>query len=248
MRTLRLGFALGFLLPAAGLAQTAAPDYTLLGAGIRSRPAYDGSRSQETEVIPVLRYYGKPWFARTTQGILEGGARWALSPRLILGAQLAYEQGRKSSESAFLQARNAANLAPGASVGVHLESDQNIGPVPLTMLLRLRQNMDSARGSQIDVRLTAGVYASGPLALGVFGQATWGSGKSVRTFYAQPGFAPGGGPMFTSVGALGSYDLSRRWVLVSSLEGRRLRGESASSPLVERRTNHYASAGLAYRF
>ncbi len=239
---------LACFLPALAFAQTAAPDYTLIGAGIRSRPAYDGSRSQETDVIPVLRYYGKPWFARTTQGILEGGARWEVARGLHLGAQLAYEQGRKTSESSFLRARNLANVDPGASVGAHLEGDQNIGPVPLTVLVRLRQNVDSDRGSQLDFRLTAGVYASGPLALGVFGQATWGSGKSVRTIYGQPGYAPGGGPMFTSLGILGSYDLSRHWVVVGSVEARHVRGEAASSPLVERRDNYYASAGLAYRF
>jgi outer membrane scaffolding protein for murein synthesis (MipA/OmpV family) len=247
MNLIRLSL-LALVMPAAALAQATASDYTLLGAGIRSRPAYDGSGSQHTELVPVVRYYGTPWFARTTQGILEGGARWSLAPGLYLGAQLAYEQGRKTSESSFLQARNVANLDPGASVGVHLEGDQNLGPVPVTALVRLRQNVDSDRGSQLDFRLSAGVYASGPLALGVFGQATWGSGKSVRTLYGQPGFAPGGGAMFTSLGVQGAYDLSRRWVLVGSVEGRHLRGDTASSPLVERRTNHYTSAGLAYRF
>ncbi|MFL6573806.1 MAG: hypothetical protein ACJ8G4_18750, partial [Burkholderiales bacterium] len=48
---------------------------TIIGAAIRSRPAYDGSSSQVTDLIPQLRYYGKLWFARTTQGILEGGIR-----------------------------------------------------------------------------------------------------------------------------------------------------------------------------
>jgi outer membrane scaffolding protein for murein synthesis (MipA/OmpV family) len=92
-------FWLPLLVPLAALAQIAPEDYTLIGAAVRSRPAYDGSDAQRTDLIPVLRYYGKPWFARTTQGILEGGARWALTPGVDAGVQLAYEEGRKSSES-----------------------------------------------------------------------------------------------------------------------------------------------------
>src|SRR5215831_783437 len=65
-------------------------DYSLVGAGVRSRPAYDGSKSQTLELIPVLRYYGRPWFARTTQGTLEGGAQWELTQGLHAGVQLAY--------------------------------------------------------------------------------------------------------------------------------------------------------------
>src|SRR5205814_8346376 len=58
----------------------AAEDYTLLGAGVRTRPDYDGSSSRTVDLIPVVRYYGKPWFTRTTQGMLEGGARYEFSP------------------------------------------------------------------------------------------------------------------------------------------------------------------------
>jgi outer membrane scaffolding protein for murein synthesis (MipA/OmpV family) len=42
--------------------------------------------------------------------------------------------------------------------------------------------------------------------------------------------------------------LSRDWIVVDNLEARRLRGDAARSPLVERASNHYASASLAYRF
>jgi outer membrane scaffolding protein for murein synthesis (MipA/OmpV family) len=61
---------------------------TLIGAAVRSRPAYDGSASQRTDMIPVLRYYGPPWFARTSQGVLEAGVRSATS-RPISGPRAA---------------------------------------------------------------------------------------------------------------------------------------------------------------
>src|SRR5258706_3324105 len=127
------------LLPLQVFAQDAPPaDYTLIGAGVRTRPAYDGSSSQTTDVIPVLRYYGKPLFARTTQGILEGGVRTELTPGLAVGAQLAYEAGRKGSEADFLRNNNIPDIDPGASAGVHAEWDTKLGPAPLNVLGRLR--------------------------------------------------------------------------------------------------------------
>jgi outer membrane scaffolding protein for murein synthesis (MipA/OmpV family) len=222
---------------AAPLIAYAQADYTLVGAGVRSRPDYDGSDSQRVDMIPVLRYYGRPWFARTTQGILEGGARWNVSPGFDVGAQLAYEPGRRS-------VNNLSELDSGASIGLHAELNRRLGPVPLTLLARLRQHTDSDRGAQADVRATAGIYGGARAQAGIFGQATWASAKSNRSFYN----VQDGGLLFTSLGVLGSYDLSRQWVLVGSIEGRRLHGDAATSPITERKTNYYASAGIAYRF
>jgi len=226
-------------LPVVASAQNAAPDddYTLIGAGIYSRPQYDGSNSQTVDLIPVLRYYGKPWFARTTQGILEGGARAELAPGLAIGAQLAYEAGRRASGG-------VSSLDPGASVGVHLEWDTKLGPAPLNLLFRTRKHFDADRGTQADLRLTAGIYGSTRTQAGVFTQATWANTKSMESFYG----VHDSGLLFTSLGVLGSHDLSRQWVLVGSVEGRRLASTPARTPIVERRLNYYASAGLAYRF
>src|SRR5262245_19079132 len=104
---------------------------TLLGLGIRSRPDYDGAHKQELEPIPVIRYYGSTLFARTTQGILEGGARYELTRGLVAGAQLAYEAGNDRTD-----------VDPGASIGVHLEWDTRVGPAPVNLLGRLRHHLD----------------------------------------------------------------------------------------------------------
>jgi outer membrane scaffolding protein for murein synthesis (MipA/OmpV family) len=203
----------------------------LLGAGARNRPVFDGSADQTTDLIPVLRYYGKPWFARTTQGVLEGGARFALKPGLDGGVQLAYEQGPRDGD-------------PGASLGLHMELDTKIGPAPLNLLARTRTQLDSDRGSQADLRATLGIYGGGGLQAGVFGQATWASEKHMQAYYG----VGDAGLLFTSVGLLGSYDLARHWVAVASAELRRLASEPSRSAFVQDRTNHYLSAGLAYRF
>ena len=210
---------------------TAAAQDTLFGAGIRTRPKFDGSAERTTELIPVIRYYGEPWFARTTQGMLEGGARWSVRDGVEVGAQLAYEQGPLDHD-------------PDASVGVHIEADRQIGPAPVNGLVRLRQHLDTDRGVQLDARATVGVYGGHGIAAGLFAQATWASEKSFEAYYG----VRESGLLFTSIGALASYDLTHRWTLVGSLEARRLSDEAARSPIVERRSANYASAGIAYRF
>lgn len=234
------------LVPIAALAQIVPEDYTLVGAAVRSRPAYDGSGSQRTDVIPVLRYYGKPWFARTTQGVLEGGARRALTPGLDAGVQLAYEEGRKTSESSLLRSLNLQDVDPGVSIGAHLEWDLKFGQVPISLLGRVRQNTDSDRGAQADLRLNVGVYGSGRMIVAAYAQATWANSKSIESFYAINN--ADSGLLHTSIGVLGSYDLSRHWSAVAGAQGRWLHGDAARSPIVERKSNYYGNAGLAYRF
>ncbi len=253
-----MALALLLIVPLAALAQTALPEYAWIGAGVRMRPAYDGSAAQRTDLIPTVRYYGGPWFARTTQGILEGGARMELARGLNVGAQLAYEGGRLASESDFLRSNNVPDINPGASVGLHVEWDQKLGPMPVTLLARGRHFVDSDRGAQADLRFTAGVYGSGAITAGVFVQGTWADSKSNQSFYgvtpaqsAATGlsaYSAGSGPLYTTGGLLWGVDLSREWIVVGNLEARRLHGDAARSPLAERASNHYASASVAYRF
>jgi outer membrane scaffolding protein for murein synthesis (MipA/OmpV family) len=218
------------LAPFAGQAQDGS---ILLGAGVRSRPEYDGSSEQRRDVIPLVRYYGRPWFARTTQGILEGGLRHELAPLFWAGAQIAYEPGRDNPE-----------LDAGASVGLHLEWDRKFGRVPVNFLIRAREHLDAERGGQADLRINAGVYAGHGVQAIVFTQATWGTRNAVRSLYGPAN----SGLLFVSLGAGASLDLARHWVLLASAEQRRLRDEAEESPLAQRRSASYFSAGLAYRF
>src|SRR5437762_1483383 len=108
--------------------------------------------------------------------------------------------------------------------------------------------LDYDRGAQADLRATVGVYRNGPFQAGIFAQATWADHESMRRYYGQPGFDPSGGLLFASAGLLGSYDLDPRWSVIGSIEGRRLQGDAARSPLAEKKSSYDAIAGLAYRF
>ena len=219
------------LVSSGAFAQGSPDGDTLLGAGLRSRPLYDGSGSRTADLVPVLRYSRGPWFARTTQGVLEGGARFNVAAGLRAAAQLAHEAGPRDGD-------------PGASLGAHLEWSTKIGPAPLNTLLRFRNHFDAERGKQIDARLTLGVYEGAGLRAGVFGQGTWANQKHLREYYGRDD----SGLVFTSVGILGSYDLSRRWLAVVSAERRRLADDAARSAFVQQRNNTYAMLGAAHRF
>jgi outer membrane scaffolding protein for murein synthesis (MipA/OmpV family) len=251
-------FLIAMVLSSPALAQRLPPEEKLLGVAVWSRPAYQGADSQRVDIIPVIRYYGDHLFARTTQGLLEGGARLALAPGLHLGAQLAYEQGRRTSESEFLQSRNVTTLDAGASLGAHLELDRDIGRVPVNALLRVRQHLDTDQGLKIDLRSTVGLVKTERLRGGAFGQLTWSSDKSMNSYFGitpqesartgLPVYQPGAGLRYVSVGVLGAYDVARHWVIVGSAELHFLQDRARDSPLTQDDTNLYGYLGLAYRF
>ena len=69
-----------------------------------------------------------------------------------------------------------------------------------------------------------------------------GAASGLRTY------RPGSGLLFASYGLLWSVDLAPKWVVVGSVESRHLGSEAKRSPIVERSSNRYVSAGVAYRF
>ncbi|MGH8629927.1 MAG: MipA/OmpV family protein [Burkholderiales bacterium] len=239
-------------------AQKAGSGEAHAGLGLRVRPAYEGAESRRGQAIPYLRFYREHFFARTTQGMLEAGVRAEPLARVVFGAQLAYEDGRLSDESAFLRARNFEDIDPGASAGAHAEIDWNAGPMPLNALVRYRRHFDSDLGAQADLRLTAGIYSRGRVKAGVYGQLTWSDDKAMRSYFgvsAQesavsglPQYAAGAGLRFAEAGLLGAVDLSKRWLMLWGANARRLQANAGDSPIVQKSTNWYVNAGAACRF
>jgi outer membrane protein len=248
-----------FFMPALATAsdQSAMPS-PLIGAGVWARPAYVGSGDSVVAAIPVLRYYGTPWFARTTQGMLEGGTRAELLDGLVVGTQLAYEGGRDSKDSDFLKSHHVASLPVSASYGVHAEWDGKLGLAPVNVLARYRKEIKSERGAQTDLRATIGVYGADKLKLALFAQATWANGKSNQAYYGVTAaqkvstglatFSAKSGIANTAFGVLFSYDINAQWLLQGSLEQRQLPSELKRSPLAQQASNSYGSVGVAYRF
>jgi MipA family protein len=240
------------------MAQDAGKGDAYVGLGTRVRPAYEGADSRRGDAIPYLRLYGEHLFARTTQGILEGGIRSTPVGGVVFGAQLAYEEGRVTDESAFLKAHNFEDIDAAASVGVHAEVDWKIGPMPLNALARYRLNADSDLGAQIDLRLTGGIFSRWGVNAGAFGQLTFSDEKATQNYFGLtpqqssrtglPAYSAGAGLRNVALGILGTVDLSKHWLVLWGLNARRLEGDARNSPIVQEGTNWFVNGGLAYRF
>jgi hypothetical protein len=83
----------------------------------------------------------------------------------------------------LLNDRNFPDIDAGVSYGGHLEWNGKLGPSPINLILRARKHAKAERGSQADLRLTAGVFQAGPFAAGIVGQLTWANAKSTGSMY-----------------------------------------------------------------
>ena len=236
----------------------AGDDEKYVGLGARLRPAYDGADSSRGDVIPYLRLYGKHFFGRTTQGMLEGGWRTRPFGGVVFGGQLAYEEGRVTDDSGFLREHNLENLYPSASLGLHAEGDWRLGPVPLNALLRYRHDVQPGHGAQADLRATAGILDWRRIRAGLFGQLTWSDGDAMRRYFGitpeqastsgLPAYAPGSGLRSAQFGLVGDVDLARHWIGLWGITRQQLEGYARYSPMTLDRTNWFVNAGAAYRF
>lgn len=250
-------FAFALVLPALSFSADEDPG-AWIGVGARLRTAYHGADTSRGDVIPYLRWYGRHLFVRTTQGMLEGGVRSQAFGPVVFGAQLAWEEGRVTDESAFLKSHNFEDIDPGASAGLHAEADWMFGPMPWNALLRYRQNFESDRGAQADLRITTGLFSRGGFDLGAFAQITWADSKATQDYFgitAQqsatsglPVYNPGSGLRSMSYGLLGSVDVGRPWIVLWGVQMQKLQGDSQDAPIVQDPTDWSANAGIAYRF
>ncbi|HVY06563.1 MAG TPA: MipA/OmpV family protein [Burkholderiales bacterium] len=233
-------------------------DEKYIGAGARLRPAYDGADSTRVDAIPYVRLYGEHFFARTVHGLLEGGWRTQPLGGVIFGAQAAYEEGRRSRDSAFLSERHFDDLDPSVSLGVHAESSWKIGPVPMGVLLRYRHDVEADNGAQADVRAAVGILDWRGWRAGLFGQWTWNDTKATQRYFGitpqqsatsgLPAYSPGSGTRYVQAGLLGDIDIARHWVGLWTVNWQQLQADAADSPLTQQRDNWFANAGVAYRF
>ena len=130
--------------------------------------------------------------------------------------------------------------------------------MPVIALLRYRQDVDSNRGAQTDLRLIAGIYGGTQLNAGIFVQTTWADAKAAQYYYGmstQQAASTGlstynaqAGQLFNAAGLLWSFEVNKEWQLLGSLESRQLKELALDSPLNQTSFSHYSSLSLAYQF
>ena len=174
-------------------------DGNLVGVGVRHGPDYDGARDAGLDMIPILGVRHGAWFARSTQGLLEGGLRFTSAGGISAGLQLAHEPGPRGRDD-------------GASIGAGLEWKTQLGPAPLQLLARWRQQLDSERGAAADLRATAGLFADTRTRVGVFVQTAWADSDYRQAYYE----VSASGVNYGSIGVFASHELGHDIVAIGS--------------------------------
>jgi len=230
----------------------------MVGAVVQYGPAYLGSDRSTESIIPVLSLTKNLLFLRTTEGILETGISKPLNETVSYGAQLAYEDGR--TQNGFSNGLKFLSINPSMSYGAFLQYEDNIGPMPIDVVLRYRKDIDTSRGSQLDMRVFAGIYGGEheKLNLGVFAQRTLADRRAMETYYGlkdrfsgrlhHPSYHPDQGVFSSEVGLWGAYSLCPKTYLVGYAEKIFLGSEARHSPITKDANINYFSVGLAFEF
>ena len=236
-------------------------DPNILGLALQSGSSYLGSNSNKISIVPIIMLANGPWFAQTTEGILETGFQQDFLKNYTIGIQLAYEDSRLQRDSSFLKQHNIGDIKASASYGAFLQYNNNLFQIiPIDLLVRYRKDINSARGSQLDLRLTTGVYGGEAKRLNVeaFAQTTYANQNSSQYYYGisqeqslistlNP-YVNKSGFLSSQIGFWASYDVTTNWLLVGDIEVTRLQGDARNSPIVRNRTNNSALIGLAYKY
>ena len=240
------------------VATAPAHEPNMVGAVVQYGPAYLGSDRSTGSLIPVLSLAKGGLFLRTTEGMLESGISKPLSNTLTIGSQLAYEDGR--TQNGFSSGLKFLSFNPSMSYGAHLQYEDDWGPMPVDIIVRFRKDIDATRGSQLDLRIFAGIYGGEqePLNIGVFAQRTFADQNAMETYYGVKNryagrsrfnaYHPGAGVINSEVGIWGAYKLCEKTYLVSYAEKIFLGSQASASPIARSTDINYFSLGVAFEF
>ena len=248
-----------FLVSSASFAEESI-DPNIVGLALQSSSAYLGSNSDKLNLVPILAVSNYPWFLQTTEGILETGLKKDFLDHYSIGIQLAYEEGRFKKDAAFLKKNHIDDISSSASYGLFLQYENQIAQMPIDVLFRYRKDIDAFRGSQFDIRCTAGIYGGEGKRLNAeaFAQTTYANQDSSQYYYGisqqqslssmLSAYKSKSGFLSSQIGLWASYDITPKWLLVGDIELENLLGDAKNSPLVQNNTNPSMSIGLAFKY
>jgi outer membrane protein len=226
----------------------------MIGVGVASKPVYPGSGERETDLQPVGKItYGR--FFIGGQAGLGIGYNAFDAGNFTFGAMLSRESSgeRKESDSPRLKGLGDIDEATRAGLFVSYRHDW----------LRANANVLWDVGGK-DLGLTATLSAEAvtratpALELSAGFSVTYGNDEYAQTAFgitpAQaarsglPAYAPGAGAARGAFQLGASYALTPSWTLGARLNAGRLLGDSAKSPVVEKKAQNSAAFFVGYRF
>ncbi len=228
--------------------------------GLRRVPDYEGSRTSHVSALPglSLRYATKDngSFVMGPTGL---GWNFLERPDASLSVGFQASPGRSDRGHTGLHPGSERLAGMGkvaASPVLVLEGTRTLGGVPLA--LSLKRATSSERGTRLGLSLPLGgrtdAGLSWRLAPGIeladrrYEQAFFGVDAAQSSATGRPRHEPRAGLKSAALEGGLDYALDRHWSLGISLQGERLLGDAARSPVVERKNQFGGDMHVGYRF
>lgn len=247
------------LAAAASMAHAEDPKYPaewhgMIGAGVNSKPEYPGSGKRETDVQPVGKIsYGR--FFIGGQAGLGIGYNAFDAGNFTFGAMLSRESNgeRKESDSPRLKGLGDIDETTRAGLFVSYRHDWlrananvlwDVGGKDLGLIANL--SAEAVTRATPSLELSAGfsfTYGNDEYAQTAFGITPAQAARS-----GLPAYAPGAGATRGAFQLGASYALTPSWTLGARASAGRLLGDSAKSPVVEKKAQNAIGIFAGYRF
>jgi outer membrane scaffolding protein for murein synthesis (MipA/OmpV family) len=243
-----------------------------IGLGAGAVPEYEGSKDRKIAALPVLQVQ---WSNGVFVSGMSAGMHLSEQPTLEYGPMVNLHLGRDesgTSAGAIGASADFPSISPGKrerilnfmnTISARVEVGGFVNYY-VTPGLRFTNNLLYGAGNERDgLRWIANLQTvSADLAprhrMSFLVGVTYANRAYNQTYFgiswdeAVKGdvktYSPKGGIKDVHAGVRWNWNLSPSWLLTSTVNMARLRGDAANSPLAERKTNMSVTTALAYRF
>ena len=251
------GVVAGFLalLSAAAFAQSS-KDFSV-GVGVAGvyRPVFMGSDRDETTARPLLDI---KWRNAIEVEDYDMRINVYAGRHYRFGMILSYDEGRSSTESSNAQTKSVHSVDPTAMGGVFASYFFDTWKFDF----RLQQDIINGNGTNGGFYAQAGVVYGAKVSpeskFTIGPRITYGSEDYMQSYFGVTAadarksgmnrFTPSAGLRDAAIVGKFTYDITRNWVAVISLEYATLMGDAKDSPLSRSDTYGVTSMGIMYKF
>lgn len=224
-----------------------------VGIGVNFAPRYQGSDESRTSGIPGFEYHwANGMFVGGTDGLV--GVQLNATPQLHLGLALGLDEGRKESDSRYLTgmgdvvdhgtfnlfAKVAVNDQLGLSTGLQLGTG-NSGKGGLL-------NVGASYGVSLAPATRLSFNVGATLANSEYMQDYFGVSAAQASATGYKRYIPDSGVRDVTVDIGLQHQITREWMLFTTIKSTTLSNAAKESPLVRKATSQSAYAGVAWSF
>ncbi len=224
-----------------------------VGVGINVAPRYQGSDEFKTKATPGFEYHwANGLFVGGTDGLV--GYQLNATPQVQVGVALGLNEGRKASDSRYLKGmgdvdrRGTVNLFAKATLAEQLVLSTGMqcgaGKSGKGNLF----NLGASYGFSLAPAASMSVNVGATFANSGYMQDYFGVSAAQSSASGYKRYTPDSGLRDVTVGLGLQYQVSRDWMVITSLSSTTLSSAAKDSPLVRKATSQSAFVAVAYSF